>query len=56
MINVVKEVGFYRVNTAAYSPRKGTKAASMDEQLDESTKKRRLNELNQVVREYGFKG
>lgn len=56
MVEVVKEVGFYRSNTAAYSPRKGTGAASMENQIDEVTKKRRLNELNKIVREFGFKG
>ncbi len=56
MVNVVKELGFFRVISAVYSPRKGTKAADMDDQIDSKTKKRRLSELHQAVKDYAFKG
>ena len=32
-VRLVEEVGFDRVNTAAYSPRPGTPAAIMEEQV-----------------------
>ncbi len=48
----VKKIGFYRVITAAYSIRSGTKAAELPGGLDEETKNRRLNELNEVVKNY----
>jgi tRNA-2-methylthio-N6-dimethylallyladenosine synthase len=53
-VNAVKQIGFYRINTASFSPRKGTIASSMPNQIDNETKKRRLNELNKAVKEYGF--
>lgn len=56
MVNIVKELGFFRVISAVYSPRKGTKAAEMSEQVDIKIKKRRLSELNQAVKDYAFKG
>lgn len=56
MLEVVKEIGFFRVNTAAYSPRKGTKAANMKEQIDTSIKKTRLNKLNEIIKAFAFKG
>lgn len=48
-INAVKELNFYRINTAAYSPRKGTKAESMSPQLSEELKHKRLLELQSIV-------
>lgn len=56
MVNLVKELSFYRVITAVYSPRKGTKAAEMTQQVEASVKKRRLSELNKVVKDFAFKG
>ncbi len=37
---------FDQVHTAAYSPREGTPAARMDEQIDRAEKSRRLQEVN----------
>ena len=47
----VKKIGFYRVNTAAYSVRSGTKAADLPDIIDEKTKQRRLNELNKIIKD-----
>jgi tRNA-2-methylthio-N6-dimethylallyladenosine synthase len=49
MLLVVKEIGFDFANTAHYSIREGTKAASMPEQIPEDIKLRRLNELNRFL-------
>jgi len=46
--NLLKEVRFDIVHTAAYSPREGTRAAVMDGQIDNRTKARRLNEINDM--------
>ena len=46
---LVREVGFDRVNTAAYSPRPGTPAALRPDQVAELVKLDRLNRLNRVV-------
>ena len=46
---LVREVGFDRVNTAAYSPRPGTPAALRHDQVAELVKLDRLNRLNGVV-------
>lgn len=48
---LVREVGFDRVNTAAYSPRPGTPAALWPDQVAELVKLDRLNRLNRVVTE-----
>ena len=48
---LVREVGFDRVNTAAYSPRPGTPAALRPDQVAELVKLDRLNRLNRVVNE-----
>ncbi len=48
-INVIKEVGFDQVNTAAYSPRPNTPAAKWPDQLSEAIKVERLKELNSIV-------
>lgn len=50
-VEAVRRFRFDTSNTAAYSPRPRTPAAMFQDQIDEETKKRRLNELNQVVRE-----
>jgi tRNA-2-methylthio-N6-dimethylallyladenosine synthase len=46
---LVEEIGFDQVNTAAYSPRPGTPAATWPDQLDEAVKVERLRELNALV-------
>lgn len=50
-MQLVREVGFDRVNTAAYSPRPGTPAAVRDDQIADLIKADRLNRLNAVVNE-----
>lgn len=45
-LSLVEEVGFASAFTFAYSPRKGTVAASMEEQVPEPVKKERLKRLN----------
>lgn len=45
-LSLVDTVGFAAAFTFAYSPRQGTVAARMEEQIPESVKKRRLMELN----------
>ena len=46
---LIEEIGFDQVNTAAYSPRPGTPAADWPDQLPESVKVERLQELNALV-------
>lgn len=48
---LVREVGFDRVNTAAYSPRPNTPAAEREDQVADLIKADRLNRLNAVVME-----
>jgi len=48
---LVREVGFDRVNTAAYSPRPNTPAADREDQVADLVKADRLNRLNAVVME-----
>ncbi|MFM7269682.1 MAG: TRAM domain-containing protein, partial [Cyanobium sp.] len=48
-LQLVEEIGFDQVNTAAYSPRPGTPAATWPDQLAESVKVERLRELNALV-------
>ncbi|MGE3725752.1 MAG: tRNA (N6-isopentenyl adenosine(37)-C2)-methylthiotransferase MiaB [Candidatus Sericytochromatia bacterium] len=50
-VESVRRFAFDSANTASYSPRPKTPAARFDEQLSEEEKSRRLNVLNQVVRE-----
>ncbi|GAB5358863.1 hypothetical protein AAMO2058_000495500 [Amorphochlora amoebiformis] len=50
-LQLVREVGFDRVNTAAYSPRPNTPAAEWENQVAEIVKSDRLNRLNRVVNE-----
>ena len=53
--DLLKELRFDIVHTAAYSPREGTKAAVMEGQIDNKVKAARLNEINalqsQIARE-----
>ncbi len=48
-LSIIQEIGFDQVNTAAYSPRPNTPAATWPNQLPENTKIERLNELNLLV-------
>ena len=48
-VSLVEEVGFDVVYTAIYSPRPGTLAATFPDQVDENTKKQRINRLNETV-------
>ncbi len=46
----VKEFGFDRVSIFSYSDEEGTKAYEMDEKIDEDTKNRRIEKLEEIVR------
>ncbi|MDY7016038.1 MAG: radical SAM protein, partial [Cyanobacteriota bacterium] len=48
-LKLVEEIGFDRLNTAAYSPRPGTPAALWDNQISEEEKSDRLQRLNHLV-------
>lgn len=48
---LIREVGFDRVNTAAYSPRPNTPAAEWDNQVADLIKADRLQRLNRLVME-----
>ncbi|MEB3226669.1 MAG: tRNA (N6-isopentenyl adenosine(37)-C2)-methylthiotransferase MiaB [Synechococcus sp.] len=48
-LKLVAEIGFDQLNTAAYSPRPGTPAATWDNQLSEEVKSDRLQRLNHLV-------
>jgi tRNA-2-methylthio-N6-dimethylallyladenosine synthase len=47
--SLVRDIGFDRVNTAAYSPRPNTPAAEWENQVADLIKQDRLNRLNKVV-------
>lgn len=47
-LSAVKEIGFSSAFTFKYSPRQGTKAAAMEDQIEETVKKDRLQRLNQL--------
>ena len=49
--DLVRSIGFDRVNTAAYSPRPNTPAAEWEGQVADLIKADRLNRLNAVVTE-----
>jgi tRNA-2-methylthio-N6-dimethylallyladenosine synthase len=48
-LNLVEEIGFDLINTAAYSPRPGTPAALWQNQVSEPEKRDRLQRLNHLV-------
>lgn len=48
-LDLVSEIGFDQLNTAAYSPRPGTPAALWQNQLTEEVKSDRLQRLNHLV-------
>lgn len=50
-VRLVKDLGFDRVNTAAYSARPRTPAADREDQVADLVKLDRLNRLNEVVLE-----
>ncbi len=50
-LSLINEIEFDLVNTAAYSPRPNTPAAIWKNQIPESIKKARLQEINEVVEE-----
>ncbi len=49
-LKLIEDVGFDMVNTAAYSPRPGTPAATWPDQLSEEVKVERLREVNELGR------
>ncbi|MDO5110857.1 MAG: tRNA (N6-isopentenyl adenosine(37)-C2)-methylthiotransferase MiaB [Clostridia bacterium] len=55
-LSLMREVDYAAAYTFMYSKRKGTKAAAMPEQVEEETKKRRLQELNALQAELLQKG
>ena len=48
-LSTIEEIGFDQVNTAAYSPRPNTPAATWPDQIHEEVKVSRLKELNYLV-------
>jgi tRNA-2-methylthio-N6-dimethylallyladenosine synthase len=48
-MEVVDEVGYDHAFTFVYSPRRGTEAANMDEQVDEDVKRERITRLVDLV-------
>ena len=48
-LELIEEIGFDQVNTAAYSPRPNTPAANWENQLPEDVKVARLREINALV-------
>ena len=48
-LDLIDEIAFDQVNTAAYSPRPNTPAATWDNQLPEAVKVERLKEINALV-------
>lgn len=51
-LSLYKEVGFESAYTYIYSPREGTPAAKMNDNVPMEVKKERLQRLNAVVKEY----
>ena len=51
-LSLMEEVIFDTVNTAAYSPRPNTPAATWEDQISEEVKKERLQRINVLVREH----
>lgn len=50
-MNIVKEIGFIQTYSFKYSPRPGTPAAEMDNQVDEKVKSERLYALQALLNE-----
>ncbi|WP_438432524.1 tRNA (N6-isopentenyl adenosine(37)-C2)-methylthiotransferase MiaB [Gorillibacterium sp. sgz500922] len=55
-LSLVREVGFDSAFTFIYSPREGTPAASMPDDIAEEDKKRRLQRLNETLNEFSLSG
>lgn len=51
-MSLMEEVKFDSVNTAAYSPRPNTPAATWDDQVPEDIKQERLQRINLLVKEH----
>jgi tRNA-2-methylthio-N6-dimethylallyladenosine synthase len=51
-LSLYREVGFESAYTYIYSPREGTPAAKMNDNVPMEVKKERLQRLNAVVKEY----
>ena len=51
-LSLMEEVVFDTVNTAAYSPRPNTPAATWENQISEEVKKDRLRRINVLVKEH----
>lgn len=51
-LSLMEEVKFDTVNTAAYSPRPNTPAATWENQLDDTTKQDRLQRINVLVKQH----
>lgn len=51
-MSLMREVVFDTVNTAAYSPRPNTPAATWENQISEEVKKERLHRINVLVKEH----
>ena len=49
--NFLKKIAFYKMHVFPYSPRKGTKAAEMPEQIDGNTKEKRSKKLIELSNE-----
>ena len=47
-LDIVEQVGFASAFTFKYSPRKGTRAATMEDQVPEAVKRERLHRLNEL--------
>ena len=54
-INTIKEINFTKLHVFPYSKREGTKAASMENQVDEKTKKERVKALLNLSKEQELK-
>lgn len=52
-LSLVREVGFEFAFTFIYSPREGTPAAAMVDDISEEVKRERLQRLNELVNAYG---
>ena len=51
-LSLMEEVKFDTVNTAAYSPRPNTPAATWDNQIADEVKRDRLHRINELVKEH----
>ena len=54
-LDLMRQVEFEQVNTAAYSPRPNTPAAHWDHQLSEQVKQERLQKINRLASQHALK-